>query len=366
MRPIVERIRDAMEAVRPSPEERMKAERVLLQGGGKIDWLPRLQREWSMDCLLLDGPSVPRPVHSNMPSFSTWMEERVLTPYAVSRTKLATAGHLYGEDVAMGAMIVAWPSEVALAEVWRRLAGDVECCLAHAWLRSSAKDPGNAFLDFVEAMCHEPRVGALRGHGFPRDLEAMTTLPDVGRPIFLRIAEVEFLKTLINRPPAQIAVMAERIRAIAAEEIQADSNRDEARKVAALCPHYRISVLAQAADVGAVSDEVLAALDYVLERVRAGERHGVPWHVVLSNRVPRHLGSAVNITDDEALQRRSVVSRLGHEWLGALPEDWTGWHDGRACGPVMAGQWVSEVTEGKRRPPLDPVLDYGVWLAERR
>ena len=365
---LVTRIAQAFSARRVTSESMESALRQARSHGLPAAVLPGLEREWITDCLLVDGIAPELPRYSGMPPFLSWLSERLASPYHVSLSRLTTARGRFGVDLALDGCLRVLPSEVAWAQLCRLRGDDAEACLAHAWLRSARADPGRALLSCLEALCSTDDTGYISSPwrlSTPSDIERLDGRPDGFMPLCMMLADREFSERVASQGVEVTAVMAARIRVEALREARAASWAQEAARLASVHPERRLSVLSGAADLGLVSDEILDAVSCALDAMRQSGPLPMPAHRDIATRLPAFIGTAPMLDEIALEARRAIVSNLGASWLRCIPAEWKAIADGKGGVVRTAVLWTRDVTEGMRRPPSDPLLDYGLWLAER-
>lgn len=326
----------------------------------------RLHREWLNDVLSLHGGVVyADAIRDPARAFLGWLEERVRDPYHLSHRALSGARQKVGPDHALILFSVRWSQEVAWARRMRGSEHDRTACLAGLWLAAAGREPLRIFGSVVD--CYGPALEDITYRdGGLHDLTA--TMIENGSlqsppwtPLWQRSAEALFGATLAG-DPARVRTAARQVRAkAAADHLAAECDR----RVTALRrsrPSLSPSVLMSLTRRGLSSDDVVAAEQAFLDQVGSGQitcERG-------SDGTGEFLAFAVRWADAvaapdgaEALARRSAVAALSLAWARRLPEAWKviGCAD-----PDRLRSWCRAIMEGERTPPLDPMLDYGVWL----
>ena len=300
--------------------------------------LADLRAEWAWESLTLEK-------ERDVPVFSDWVRQRIAQPFRITPRTLSRAGQHHGPDFILSSAYGLWPEAIEAATETRSSHDDFLCCLAHAWLRAAKSDSGKHFLRFMQ------------------HVSSRTGNHDI--PLWESHARAAYATKIEAEGASRLVMMAKAIRDIAARENQETQIRVLAEEIRSQSPHLRITVLSEAARLEMCSDEILNAYASLLKSCTA-YNSGEPWHYHLSRHLRHAVGSAIPLSDEDARTRKKIVENLGERWLRHIPADWENMLDGRAMSPGMARRWVLEVSSGERRPPLDTLLDYGLWLAERR
>ena len=354
-------------SLRPSPQEVLQGEQLLGVYGRPVDSLARFCREWSLDRAVVDGMK-DKGAYSSVPTFPRWLRERLENPYLVPLSRLVVARRRYGVDMALDGLVLRWPQEVAWASLCRLIGDPLGICLAHAWLKSARVDPGKGYMGLLRALSDASDAAYLSSHQRampPARILSLHTMPDDFVPTWRRMADMDYAKDIRRQGEVRVTALAARIQETAVREERQRLGMEAGARLEVERPHMRISLLSAAAEIGMVSDETLAAFHGLLEATRTGNVHGLAHHA-LAQSLSRYLATAPALSDEERAARMHVVSSLGPSWLKGIPSDWATMMDGKGASPSTAGVWASEIEGGRRRPPLDPLLDYGLWLAERR
>ena len=364
MKSFSETILNAMQALSLSADETLLAQRRLDAAGMGADSLKKFHKEWSLDCIFTDGPIAVRPRYPSLPAFPVWLNERLDNPYSVPLVKTGAAKTKFGASLAMDGLLLHWPQTISWAKHFRLHGNDTDACLSHAWLKASFSDPGKYFMRMMEALV-STEAGSVN-IPYSSSPENHTNIPEGFRPLCLICADREFSVHIQRQGSSRTASMAESVRIAAAQEAVREGGRILRKKIEECNPHYRITVLSAACESGMVSDEILSAYHALLRESETGNLPEVQSYVLLSGFLGRYVGTAVELSSEDREIRKKVISNIDITWLSEIPKDWHLMMDGRGGSPLTVRKWTGEIETEARRPPLHPLLDYGLWLAERR
>ncbi len=303
------------QALRPGvgDAEGVAVRRMLLLLGEDAARYDTLLREWLWE----REASASRRTGVRPPSgFRSWTEARLRHPLSLPPMALFRDAREVGPEGARRAL-GCWREAVDRAE---RDAmgegGDPPDSAAGAWLALVRRDPGQAFVSFARlADCTSP-WGALVGRdgaAAARAMEDRDTVSWTRWHAFVRSS-----------------------------------------------PHLRVCVLAAAALEGVTSDRVL----WAARRVLSGSGQSTPSWRAVADGLCSPLADMPTFGANEEEQRLGAIREFAAQ-PNRSPADWTGLFDGRAGAAAEMSAWLRAVETGRRRPPLDGLLDYGIWLIER-
>jgi hypothetical protein len=365
MKTPTEVVLEALKRLRLNEREEGDALRLLALHAIKPQRLKSLHEEWALDVVMDKKSSVDG---HEKGLFLSWLKGRLKTPFYIPRHKISRVRQSWGEEMAIRAEILFWPSAQAWARQFRRHHGeDYAVCLAHAWLHGAMNDPGKHFVRHSSACAHLIASGCTDF----AEWTSPTDVQNISFPIGSKIVSAwerqadEMYGSKILQDKKRLTSLAEACRNAGEVEDMKLETQERADSILREAPHMRITSLSAAVNAGLSSDDVLNALATFIASPPQ-KTGGMPWHYLLSRTYPNFIGSAQPLDDSEKTRRLNEISSLDTTWVEGIPEDWKGMLDGRAASPHICSVWVQDVVEGRRNPPLDLLLDYGLWLAERR
>lgn len=334
------------------------------------DACTRLYREWVNDTVVVEGRRPPRFKRDRDAQFLEWLTLRVREPYHVTFRAHEAVRASSGDNVALLFSEVRWSQEVAWASRMRGSDNDRIAVLAETWLTAARRDPSKLFRGLVdiyveEALADPAYIGSVF-HELTVDQIIEHGDQSHWRPLWLRFAEREFGRRLNAMKRGQLESLAARFRD---NEALARASTRRTRQVEVLRarrPSLMIAVLTAAAERGLSSDALVDAEAAFIDAVQAGEFdhqsriRDASWRIFL-DRLAAWSGPRPKLDQSEADRRITLIEELPPSWPATLPQPFRdiGSHE-----QDTLVSWLQAIRRGFRAAPKDPVVDYGLWLAE--
>jgi hypothetical protein len=343
------------------------------KGFGGSEAASQLYREWVND-LVVDyaGPSFKAAAKMPDATFLAWAQARIDDPWRVTPRAHMPLIRLYGEEAVALFITVRWKQEVAWARRMRASDNDRITLLAERWLRETRKDPTTMLSEiislYVKGVALEAEYSESDRHLMSED-EILDARPDDGgwRPLWLRLAEREYGKRVTELPRQHLGLMATKVRETEWKERTERVRHQMADNLRKHRPSLMVGVLSVAANLGISSDDLVVAEHLFIKEIEEGTldptmNQGPLWRTFLLR-----LSSATGIspfpTPEEETRRMTLIEQIAPSWMENLPGDL------RRMGAAVKSNllsWFDAILTQGRQVPLDPTVDFGLWLMETR
>ncbi|SOC26892.1 hypothetical protein [Thalassospira xiamenensis] len=374
MKPVIEIIKKALSQLTVRPETKLEANTLATAAGWPGDSNgEKLYSEWVNDLIVFAG----KPYFKKMASdpdtnFLEWAKSRVADPYHVSFRVHDAVRSKHGGDLALSFSMVRWKQEIAWAYRMRASDNDRISFLAEMFLKAAQRDPAKLFTGIVDIYLSEagfdPTYANTPFHELSVDDIRDGLVEDrYWQPLWLRFAEREFGRMLNDMPRARLSGLAAAVREAELQDRQARQLAAHVRKLKRWRPSLMMGVLSVAASKRLSSDDLVVAEQNFIMEVEAGQidltrANKAPWQIFLAQ-IGKWAGVASAPTPVERQRRLELVVNLDPYWAEQLPEDFIRM-GARHQSKLYA--WFDEIVKtGTRVPPIDPSVDYGMFLAER-
>lgn len=366
-------VTEAVKSLKVSPQTVAEATEML--GDADItekDAFLKFYREWVNDVLILLGrPQFNIARCEPDKSFLLWLDRRLNDPFHVTLRAHDAVRAEFGDELALLFSEIRWTQEIAWAKRMRGSDNDRIVMLAELCLKAARRDPAKMFRELVWVYVNEAAMDiAYKESPFhmleERDILNGTVEDDHWRPLWLRFAEKAFGKSISAMSRAQMTAVTEKIRESEWKERTARIRYGQADKLRSQRPCLMNAVLTMAIEQGLSSDDVVFAEKEFIALVEKGEidlsNSPQPAWRLFMNQLSGWAETAPSPAEDERRLRLATVRNLSPAWSDTLPENFLvlGGDD-----QVNVIEWYEAIVEtGERMPPLDPVVDYGMYLLE--
>lgn len=299
-------------------------------------------------------------------AYYQWLDQRIANPYQMTSRAFEKARRRFNSEFLNRFAFTLWPVEIAWAQRLRRSPNDRVAVVSRLFLSQIAKDPSAEVVQFgeacVEAMSEPDYYNAPERHYEPSQIRDGYG-SDLFRPAFLRLAEAVHAIRLQKIDPDDLTVMAE----VARREEERDLAiiaRTRAIRSARRSPLSRnVTVITVAIERGLSSDALVLAEEGFLAEVETGISE-----ISADTRYPQSefidwLRSGRNeaVTHDPNVEHSDLWRYDVRHWISELPIDF-GRFGARDVKSFHA--WMESL--GTRpSPPIDPVVDYGMYLIRK-
>jgi hypothetical protein len=330
----------------------------------------KFYKEWLNDLLpLIGGPRFRSAVADPDGAFLGWLSSRASSPYHVTYRAVDAVRAQYGDEVAMLFGEVRWNQEVAWASRMRCSDSDRVAFLAEIWLKAARREPAKLFRGLVDCYAEEAVFDPAYSQSAYHMLSADEILDGVAddrhwRPLWLRFAEREFGRFVNATPRAKLVATAASLRESEWRDRVTRANRIQADRLRRWRPSLVLAVLETAVGAGMSSDDLVAAEERFVADVESGRVDLVstplpPWQFFMRKlRGP----DPYPLTEEEAARRVDAVQSLPPSWVNGFPDDL------KAIGAEntrnLLDWYDAVVKDASRTPPLDPAVDYAMFLVE--
>lgn len=330
-----------------------------------------LRKEWLND-ILASGPEEFRQASVDPDAnFLAWVKIRSKNRYHVSFRKLAAAQEIYGSQWSVKLHTFIWPQEIALAQRCRLSDNPTLATLSAMFLREAEKDPGGVFADICEIY-----INKFMESGFDYSPIREMKVPDIrflpeipnDLAVFQQYAAAKYEELLEGISREKLEFLAEK----AADEEIRDRNLLACRESVVIArehPLRRMVSVISSADLHKLKPNELYQIEEVFLselasgkidiQVGSGSPYG-PFIAYFCDKSKREevLGE-LSLDLDVLDERQWDIANLTYDWLERLPTDYRKW---KKHWKLLMEQWQTEIIEGNREIPMDPVSDFGFFL----